>query len=161
MKIPRTALALLAWNPSPSGIGMLSGHSGVLQKGKCAVLAALYVYEVTKFESLTENLASKKKRQEIHQYKPQSCGIGAVLYFHDFYPLFTVVLCRHCSSETLELTPVRLVWWLLVMPSWTWCFALVAVDSQTSLVANQHYLSYRQVLAVGYFAMGHERAHGQ
>ncbi|MEZ9701945.1 NarK family nitrate/nitrite MFS transporter [Vibrio sp. 10N.261.46.E12] len=104
MKIPMyAALALLAWKLSPSGIGMLSD---VAVYGVYAVLAALYVYEVSQVWKVNKNVF-KEEVPEIHQYKFKQVAVLNVLYFATFGSELAVVsMLPLFFSDTFELTPV-------------------------------------------------------
>ncbi|MDK9760588.1 NarK family nitrate/nitrite MFS transporter [Vibrio sp. D420a] len=152
MKIPMyAALALLAWKLSPSGIGMLS-DSAVY--GVYAVLAALYVYEVSQVWKVNKNVF-KEEVPEIHQYKFKQVAVLNVLYFATFGSELAVVsMLPLFFSETFELTPV-----LAGMVASAYAFMNLMSRPGGGWISDKFgrkptLLILTAGLAVGYFAMG-------
>lgn len=152
MKIPMyAALALLAWKLSPSGIGMLS-DSAVF--GVYAVLAALYVYEVSQVWKVNKNVF-KEEVPEIHQYKFKQVAVLNVLYFATFGSELAVVsMLPLFFSETFELTPV-----LAGMVASAYAFMNLMSRPGGGWISDKFgrkptLLILTAGLAVGYFAMG-------
>ncbi|CAH6995321.1 NarK family nitrate/nitrite MFS transporter [Vibrio sp. 99K-1] len=152
MKIPMyAALALLAWKLSPSGIGMLSDAAVY---GVYAVLAALYVYEVTQVWKVNKNVF-KEEVPEIHQYKFKQVAVLNVLYFATFGSELAVVsMLPLFFSETFELTPV-----LAGMVASAYAFMNLMSRPGGGWISDKFgrkptLLILTAGLAVGYFAMG-------
>ncbi|MGR5480031.1 NarK family nitrate/nitrite MFS transporter [Vibrio chagasii] len=152
MKIPMyAALALLAWKLSPSGIGMLSDTAVY---GVYAVLAALYVYEVTQVWKVNKNVF-KEEVPEIHQYKFKQVAVLNVLYFATFGSELAVVsMLPLFFSETFELTPV-----LAGMVASAYAFMNLMSRPGGGWISDKFgrkptLLILTAGLAVGYFAMG-------
>ena len=152
MKIPMYgALALLAWKLSPSGIGMLSDAAVY---GVYAVLAALYVYEVTQVWKVNKNVF-KEEVPEIHQYKFKQVAVLNVLYFATFGSELAVVsMLPLFFSETFELTPV-----LAGMVASAYAFMNLMSRPGGGWISDKFgrkptLLILTAGLAVGYFAMG-------
>ncbi|CAH7294312.1 Nitrate/nitrite transporter NrtP [Vibrio chagasii] len=152
MKIPMyAALALLAWKLSPSGIGMLSDTAVY---GVYAVLAALYVYEVTQVWKVNKNIF-KEEVPEIHQYKFKQVAVLNVLYFATFGSELAVVsMLPLFFSETFELTPV-----LAGMVASAYAFMNLMSRPGGGWISDKFgrkptLLILTAGLAVGYFAMG-------
>ena len=152
MKIPMyAALALLAWKLSPSGIGMLS-DSAVF--GVYAVLAALYVYEVSQVWKVNKNVF-KEEVPEIHQYKVKQVAVLNGLYFATFGSELAVVsMLPLFFSETFELTPV-----LAGMVASAYAFMNLMSRPGGGWISDKFgrkptLLILTAGLAVGYFAMG-------
>ncbi|WP_373944786.1 NarK family nitrate/nitrite MFS transporter [Vibrio chagasii] len=152
MKIPMyAALALLAWKLSPSGIGMLSDPAVY---GVYAVLAALYVYEVTQVWKVNKNVF-KEEVPEIHQYKFKQVAVLNVLYFATFGSELAVVsMLPLFFSETFELTPV-----LAGMVASAYAFMNLMSRPGGGWISDKFgrkptLLILTAGLAVGYFAMG-------
>ncbi|CAH7081224.1 Nitrate/nitrite transporter NrtP [Vibrio chagasii] len=152
MKIPMYgALALLAWKLSPSGIGMLSDTAVY---GVYAVLAALYVYEVTQVWKVNKNVF-KEEVPEIHQYKFKQVAVLNVLYFATFGSELAVVsMLPLFFSETFELTPV-----LAGMVASAYAFMNLMSRPGGGWISDKFgrkptLLILTAGLAVGYFAMG-------
>ena len=152
MKIPMyAALALLAWKLSPSGIGMLS-DSAVY--GVYAVLAALYVYEVSQVWKVNKNVF-KEEVPEIHQYKFKQVAVLNVLYFATFGSELAVVsMLPLFFSETFELTPV-----LAGMVASAYAFMNLMSRPGGGWISDKFgrkptLLILTAGLAVGYFTMG-------
>ncbi|KDN26966.1 MFS transporter [Vibrio fortis] len=152
MKIPMyAALALLAWKLSPSGIGMLS-DSAVY--GVYAVLAALYMYEVSQVWKVNKNVF-KEEVPEIHQYKFKQVAVLNVLYFATFGSELAVVsMLPLFFSETFELTPV-----LAGMVASAYAFMNLMSRPGGGWISDKFgrkptLLILTAGLAVGYFAMG-------
>ncbi|MGR5557656.1 NarK family nitrate/nitrite MFS transporter [Vibrio fortis] len=152
MKIPMyAALALLAWKLSPSGIGMLS-DSAVF--GVYAVLAGLYVYEVSQVWKVNKNVF-KEEVPEIHQYKFKQVAVLNVLYFATFGSELAVVsMLPLFFSETFELTPV-----LAGMVASAYAFMNLMSRPGGGWISDRFgrkptLLILTAGLAVGYFAMG-------
>ena len=152
MKIPMyAALALLAWKLSPSGIGMLSDTAVY---GVYAVLAALYVYEVSQVWKVNKNVF-KEEVPEIHQYKFKQVAVLNVLYFATFGSELAVVsMLPLFFSETFELTPV-----LAGMVASAYAFMNLMSRPGGGWISDKFgrkptLLILTIGLAVGYFAMG-------
>ncbi|MFM2607854.1 NarK family nitrate/nitrite MFS transporter [Vibrio chagasii] len=152
MKIPMyAALALLAWKLSPSGIGMLSDTAVY---GVYAVLAALYVYEVSQVWKVNKNVF-KEEVPEIHQYKFKQVAVLNVLYFATFGSELAVVsMLPLFFSETFELTPV-----LAGMVASAYAFMNLMSRPGGGWISDKFgrkptLLILTAGLAVGYFAMG-------
>ncbi|MGI9886995.1 NarK family nitrate/nitrite MFS transporter [Vibrio chagasii] len=152
MKIPMYgALALLAWKLSPSGIGMLSDAAVY---GVYAVLAALYVYEVTQVWKVNKNVF-KEEVPEIHQYKFKQVAVLNVLYFATFGSELAVVsMLPLFFSETFELTPV-----LAGMVASAYAFMNLMSRPGGGWISDKFgrkptLLILTAGLAVGYFVMG-------
>ncbi|WP_411060546.1 NarK family nitrate/nitrite MFS transporter [Vibrio chagasii] len=152
MKIPMyAALALLAWKLSPSGIGMLS-DTAVYRV--YAVLAALYVYEVSQVWKVNKNVF-KEEVPEIHQYKFKQVAVLNVLYFATFGSELAVVsMLPLFFSETFELTPV-----LAGMVASAYAFMNLMSRPGGGWISDKFgrkptLLILTAGLAVGYFAMG-------
>ncbi|MFA0039966.1 NarK family nitrate/nitrite MFS transporter [Vibrio sp. 10N.261.52.A1] len=152
MKIPMyAALALLAWKLSPSGIGMLSDTAVY---GVYAVLAALYLYEVTQVWKVNKNVF-KEEVPEIHQYKFKQVAVLNVLYFATFGSELAVVsMLPLFFSETFELTPV-----LAGMVASAYAFMNLMSRPGGGWISDKFgrkptLLILTAGLAVGYFAMG-------
>ena len=152
MKIPMyAALALLAWKLSPSGIGMLSDAAVY---GVYAVLAALYVYEVSQVWKVNKNVF-KEEVPEIHQYKFKQVAVLNVLYFATFGSELAVVsMLPLFFSETFELTPV-----LAGMVASAYAFMNLMSRPGGGWISDKFgrkptLLILTAGLAVGYFAMG-------
>ncbi len=152
MKIPMyAALALLAWKLSPSGIGMLSDTAVY---GVYAVLAALYVYEITQVWKVNKNVF-KEEVPEIHQYKFKQVAVLNVLYFATFGSELAVVsMLPLFFSETFELTPV-----LAGMVASAYAFMNLMSRPGGGWISDKFgrkptLLILTAGLAVGYFAMG-------
>ncbi|MEZ9060369.1 NarK family nitrate/nitrite MFS transporter [Vibrio pelagius] len=152
MKIPMyAALALLAWKLSPSGIGMLSDLAVF---GVYAVLAALYVYEVSQVWKVNKNVF-KEEVPEIHQYKFKQVAVLNVLYFATFGSELAVVsMLPLFFSETFELTPV-----LAGMVASAYAFMNLMSRPGGGWISDKFgrkptLLILTAGLAVGYFAMG-------
>lgn len=152
MKIPMyAALALLAWKLSPSGIGMLSDAAVYCVY---AVLAALYVYEVTQVWKVNKNVF-KEEVPEIHQYKFKQVAVLNVLYFATFGSELAVVsMLPLFFSETFELTPV-----LAGMVASAYAFMNLMSRPGGGWISDKFgrkptLLILTAGLAVGYFAMG-------
>ena len=152
MKIPMyAALALLAWKLSPSGIGMLSDAAVY---GVYAVLAALYIYEVTQVWKVNKNVF-KEEVPEIHQYKFKQVAVLNVLYFATFGSELAVVsMLPLFFSETFELTPV-----LAGMVASAYAFMNLMSRPGGGWISDKFgrkptLLILTAGLAVGYFAMG-------
>ena len=152
MKIPMYGvLALLAWKLSPSGIGMLSDAAVY---GVYAVLAALYVYEVTQVWKVNKNVF-KEEVPEIHQYKFKQVAVLNVLYFATFGSELAVVsMLPLFFSETFELTPV-----LAGMVASAYAFMNLMSRPGGGWISDKFgrkptLLILTAGLAVGYFAMG-------
>ncbi|CAH7457054.1 Nitrate/nitrite transporter NrtP [Vibrio chagasii] len=152
MKIPMyAALALLAWKLSPSGIGMLSDTAVY---GVYAVLAALYVYEVTQVWKVNKNVF-KEEVPEIHQYQFKQVAVLNVLYFATFGSELAVVsMLPLFFSETFELTPV-----LAGMVASAYAFMNLMSRPGGGWISDKFgrkptLLILTAGLAVGYFAMG-------
>ncbi|CAH6887941.1 Nitrate/nitrite transporter NrtP [Vibrio chagasii] len=152
MKIPMyAALALLAWKLSPSGISMLSDTAVY---GVYAVLAALYVYEVTQVWKVNKNVF-KEEVPEIHQYKFKQVAVLNVLYFATFGSELAVVsMLPLFFSETFELTPV-----LAGMVASAYAFMNLMSRPGGGWISDKFgrkptLLILTAGLAVGYFAMG-------
>ncbi|WP_061031138.1 NarK family nitrate/nitrite MFS transporter [Vibrio splendidus] len=152
MKIPMyAALALLAWKLSPSGIGMLSDTAVY---GVYAVLAALYVYEVTQVWKVNKNVF-KEEVPEIHQYKFKQVAVLNVLYFATFGSELAVVsMLPLFFSETFELTPV-----LAGMVASAYAFMNLMSRPGGGWISDKFgrkptLLILTAGLAVGYFTMG-------
>ncbi|MCG9553981.1 NarK family nitrate/nitrite MFS transporter [Vibrio sp. Isolate31] len=152
MKIPMyAALALLAWKLSPSGIGMLSDTAVY---GVYAVLAALYVYEVTQVWKVNKNVFQEEV-PEIHQYKFKQVAVLNVLYFATFGSELAVVsMLPLFFSETFELTPV-----LAGMVASAYAFMNLMSRPGGGWISDKFgrkptLLILTAGLAVGYFAMG-------
>lgn len=152
MKIPMYgALALLAWKLSPSGIGMLSDAAVY---GVYAVLAALYVYEITQVWKVNKNVF-KEEVPEIHQYKFKQVAVLNVLYFATFGSELAVVsMLPLFFSETFELTPV-----LAGMVASAYAFMNLMSRPGGGWISDKFgrkptLLILTAGLAVGYFVMG-------
>ena len=152
MKIPMyAALALLAWKLSPSGIGMLSDTAVY---GVYAVLATLYVYEVSQVWKVNKNVF-KEEVPEIHQYKFKQVAVLNVLYFATFGSELAVVsMLPLFFSETFELTPV-----LAGMVASAYAFMNLMSRPGGGWISDKFgrkptLLILTAGLAVGYFAMG-------
>ena len=152
MKLPMYgALALLAWKLSPSGIGMLSDAAVY---GVYAVLAALYVYEVTQVWKVNKNVF-KEEVPEIHQYKFKQVAVLNVLYFATFGSELAVVsMLPLFFSETFELTPV-----LAGMVASAYAFMNLMSRPGGGWISDKFgrkptLLILTAGLAVGYFVMG-------
>ncbi|WP_299141496.1 NarK family nitrate/nitrite MFS transporter [uncultured Vibrio sp.] len=152
MKSPMyAALALLAWKLSPSGIGMLSDTAVY---GVYAVLAALYVYEVSQVWKVNKNVF-KEEVPEIHQYKFKQVAVLNVLYFATFGSELAVVsMLPLFFSETFELTPV-----LAGMVASAYAFMNLMSRPGGGWISDKFgrkptLLILTAGLAVGYFAMG-------
>ena len=152
MKIPMYgALALLAWKLSPSGIGILSDAAVY---GVYAVLAALYVYEITQVWKVNKNVF-KEEVPEIHQYKFKQVAVLNVLYFATFGSELAVVsMLPLFFSETFELTPV-----LAGMVASAYAFMNLMSRPGGGWISDKFgrkptLLILTAGLAVGYFVMG-------
>ena len=104
MKIPMyAALALLAWQLSPSGVSLLTD---AMAQAVWAGLAALYLYDISKVWQVNKSVFTETV-PEIHRYKFKQVAVLNILYFATFGSELAVIsMLPLFFLETFELTPV-------------------------------------------------------